>query len=123
MKRDWEMIRSLLLEIERESQFNNQYIFDEKDHSKIEFHQTRRAHLRLMKEAGFIRTMGEMEHYTMGITWTGYEFLDTIRDDEVWSKTKSGAIDVKNFSVEMLKDIAKAYGKKKLKDLTGLEAA
>ncbi|CAH0416141.1 DUF2513 domain-containing protein [Periweissella fabaria] len=41
-----------------------------------------------------------------GITWKGHEFLDNIRDNKVWDKTKNIAKNVSSVSLSVLSDIA-----------------
>ena len=55
------------------------------------------------------------------MTWKGYEYLDTIRDPEIWSKTKDGARRAGGFSMEIFAALAKGLIKKKIKDHTGVE--
>ncbi|MGC1861342.1 MAG: DUF2513 domain-containing protein [Methylocystis sp.] len=52
------------------------------------------------------------------ITWQGCEFLDAIRDPEIWKKTRSGALAAGGFTFDLLKDLAKGFLKKKLESLT-----
>lgn len=55
------------------------------------------------------------------ITWTGHDFLDSVRDPEIWNQTKEGAQKVGGFTVDVLIAIAKGLVKKKLKDHTGID--
>jgi hypothetical protein len=55
------------------------------------------------------------------ITWAGHEFLDTVRDEKAWLRTKEIAKDVGGFGVETLKELAKGLVKKQIKDFTGVE--
>ena len=48
----------------------------------------------------------------------GCNFLDEIRDEEIWQQTKEGAKKIGSFSIETIQDLAKAVIKKKIKDLT-----
>ncbi|MDE8082155.1 DUF2513 domain-containing protein [Erysipelothrix rhusiopathiae] len=69
------------------------------------------AILKLM-DAGFIK--GKYSPYVSGgydinvssITWEGHKFLDTIRDNEVWSKTKSISKSFSSVSLNMISSIA-----------------
>lgn len=52
-------------------------------------------HLSLIREAGFIESPGT-QLAGMGVTfrcltWDGHDYLDAIRDPEIWRKTKRGA--------------------------------
>ena len=55
------------------------------------------------------------------LTWQGHEFLNSIRDPEVWSKTKEGAKKVGNFSIQFIGEIAKAYAKHVAKERLGID--
>lgn len=41
-----------------------------------------------------------------GITWKGHEFLDNIRDNDVWSRTKNIAKSVSSVSLSVLSNVA-----------------
>lgn len=55
------------------------------------------------------------------ITWSGHEFIDTVRDDEVWRKTKEHLDKVGNFGIEGVKALAKGFLKKQVENYTGIE--
>jgi hypothetical protein len=55
------------------------------------------------------------------LTWDGQEFLETIRDEEVWKKTKLAAKTVGSFGLDTLKELGKGFIKKKIKDHTGVD--
>jgi len=55
------------------------------------------------------------------LTWDGQEFLETIRDEEVWKKTKLAARSVGSFGLDTLKELGKGFIKKKIKDHTGVD--
>lgn len=57
------------------------------------------------------------------LTWNGHEFLDTIRDAEVWKRTKAGAEKAGNASVSFLWELAKAYGKNLASERLGITLA
>ena len=65
-----------------------------------------------LKEAGYIRsntTVGGVDNvrmYITEITWDGHKFLDTIRDDQVWSHTKSILSKVSSASISFVSNIA-----------------
>jgi len=64
-----------------------------------------------LTEAGFIITKPnnrEPEFYSVQrLTWNGHEFLDNIRDPEIWKQTKSTVSKVAGMSLVMLGDVAK----------------
>lgn len=54
------------------------------------------------------------------ITWQGHEFLDSIRDDEVWKQTKKATSSLKSVSIGILKNVATAVLTGMIKQSTGL---
>ena len=81
-------------------------------------------HLKLLCDAGFIEDeMNESNADLIfrGLTWAGHDFLDSIRDPEIWRKTKDSAKAAGGFTVELLSDIAKGFVKTQLKKATGVE--
>jgi hypothetical protein len=51
----------------------------------------------------------------------GHEFLDLVRNPEVWRRTKAGATKAGGTGVEFLWELAKAYGRQVLKERTGID--
>jgi Hypothetical protein (DUF2513) len=51
----------------------------------------------------------------------GHDFLDSIRDPEIWRKTKEGAEAAKGFSFDLLKALAKGLIKTQLEQRTGVK--
>lgn len=84
MKRDMDLIRDLLLEIE--SNENDEEInFEDRDKATVIYH------LNLLKEIGYIDDFSEDilgSLYAGQLTWEGNDYLDKIRDNSVWKKTK-----------------------------------
>lgn len=66
-------------------------------------------------------TPEQFEWKPVYLTWHGHEFLDAIRDPEVWKKTKNGALAAGGFTFDLLKELAKGYLKKQIADRTGVE--
>ncbi|MHB1871977.1 MAG: DUF2513 domain-containing protein [Steroidobacteraceae bacterium] len=56
-----------------------------------------------------------------GLTWRGHEFLDTIRDPEIWRKTKDAASKAGGFTVSLLADLAKGLVKTQIEKHTGVK--
>jgi hypothetical protein len=82
-------------------------------------------HLRLLRDQDFLDCPGEPflsgKFPFRGLTWAGHDFLDSIRDDDVWHKTKAHAQQVGSWTVDILAGLAKAVIKAKLKAATGLD--
>lgn len=91
MKRDMDLVRKILLEIE------NQYISTAIYNLKIEGYDmaTVAYHCKILHEAGLISDYGaqyaDNTIFSFGVgslTWEGNDYLDKIRDNSIWKKTK-----------------------------------
>ena len=126
MKRDMDMIRELLLKIEAAETADSALTLSAKDSE-------RRAevvyNLVLMYEAGLIHaalaTVGtfgprpqDVRPYCL--TWQGHEYLDTIRDEAVWRKTKAAAKQAGGYSLNVLATVATAIVAEAAKRAVGL---
>jgi hypothetical protein len=56
------------------------------------------------------------------ITWHGYDFLDSIRDEKIWAATKEGARKAGGFTVDILLDLSKALIKRGVEQHLGFSA-
>jgi hypothetical protein len=80
-------------------------------------------HLSLICKAGFIDQGGVRPMSGIGfrsLTWAGHDFLDSVRDPEIWAKTKEGAKKAGGFSLDLLSSLAKGLLKKKIEEHTGI---
>lgn len=107
VKRDMELIRKILLEIENHSYGGWVDIsFDDYEQENIIYH------VMLMDEAGLIEadnltTQEVVDWKPKRLTWEGYEFLDKIRDNSVWEKTKKTMVEKGlPFALDTVKQIA-----------------
>lgn len=125
MKRDMDLIRNILLKVEELDDPPLTKILSDiatDDDIKIMI-----EHLRLLiEEAGLItgiaaHTLMGSNWFSMKLTWKGHEYLDNIRDPEIWNKTKQGAQKVGSFSLDVMSGLAKGFIKKKISDHTGVE--
>ena len=87
MKRDMDLCRKILLEIEDESDSSRMKHFSfasEYSDSIIN------GHIRLLDDAGLIDTSqsGNIRWVISGLTWAGHDFLDAARDEGRWAKAK-----------------------------------
>lgn len=120
MKRDMDLTRDLLLFIEanpkmdgsREFYFNetesmgfNEYSIDEISY-----------HLALLVEAGFVdgAATSAVPCTIRRLTWEGHEFLDNIKNDDIWSKTKERISGLKSTALSVVAAIAESEIKKRL---------
>ncbi|MEM7068552.1 MAG: DUF2513 domain-containing protein [Pseudomonadota bacterium] len=130
MKRDMDLIRELLLKFES-GQARIETLSDEDarnmgitklpdlsaSDSKHILH-----NLWLMQDANLIVGEDAREYWiTNHITWRGHDFLDSIRDDEIWRLTKDGAKKAGGFTFDILGQLAKGLIKTKIKEHTGVE--
>ena len=80
------------------------------------------GHVELLKEAGFVEAavarasgVGAVEARVDRLTWEGHDFLDAIRSDTVWAKTKSTiASTLGSASLEVVKAVAVSIALKSL---------
>lgn len=89
MRRNWDIVRDILLEIE----------LREEPVWKLELpypDEAIRYHTALLIEAGLLNGRVERDsegkiHLTLitGMPWAGHEFIDTIRSKDLWKKTMS----------------------------------
>lgn len=90
MKRDWELVRKILIAVE-DIQGHDQQV----DGTSIPGHDEPLVsyHIYLLKEAGLLEAVCSnplSRHrtcYAFELTWEGHEFLDQIRPQGVWNKT------------------------------------
>lgn len=92
MKRDWDTIREILVKVESCTlPTDNVSLSDFEDFRAAEIS----YHVGLLIEAGLIN--GQMysslgpsikDFYAKRLTWSGHEFLDSIRKNNIWEKTK-----------------------------------
>ncbi len=55
------------------------------------------------------------------LTYAGHQYLENIRDPEIWKKTTDGAKKIGNFSIETLGELAKGFVKQQIKRHTGMD--
>ncbi|MDJ1006476.1 MAG: DUF2513 domain-containing protein [Paracoccaceae bacterium] len=114
MKRDNDFLRDLLFEIEAQDDF----VFSHQSTLGEAAEERRRVyHIHLLCDAGFLtRTAGG--GYRM--TNQGHDYLDAIRSDTVWNRTKDAAAKIGGASLGMLMDLALAYLKQEASEKLGV---
>lgn len=125
MQLDKDLVREILLAIEASKNDPKQGIdLALPNHSSREIS----YHVLLLTEAGFV--LSQDAAYLADavsiwqptrLTYKGHEFLDTVRDGEVWELTKNGAEKVGSASLSLMLELGKAYGKQVLKERLGIE--
>ena len=114
MRRDDEYIRQLLLEAEASSDlYEMALISSSSSPDDVKRHQ----HFELMVDAGLCQSVNNGVYR---MTNQGHDYLNAIRDDGVWEKTKEGASQVGGVTLGIMKDIAVAYVKQELSGKLGL---
>lgn len=82
-------------------------------------------HLLLLADAGFLVCEKVTSKSTpdrvvtvmiFDLSWKGHEYLDAIRDPEIWRQAKSGAAKAGNAGFDFLIETAKAIAKSGLKE-------
>lgn len=110
MKRDMDVIRNLLLwmEDQPEGLFIYGMLPQMPDaNSTVE-------HVRMLVSTGLL---DETHQRAFRISWEGHEFLDKMRDEEIWAKTKAGASKVGSWSVKLLGELASGFIRQKAIEL------
>src|ERR1035438_3724561 len=114
MKFDKDVVRKILLAIEASDDPMGMIdiAISGKSHEEVAYH------IQLLDEAGFIEAenLGDLNNYdwrAKRLTFQGHEFLDTIRDPEIWCQTKEGASKIGGAGVELLFALSKAYADRK----------
>lgn len=83
MKRDWELIRQILLELEgkRDSSWLSPGSIEGYSTEEVSYH------FEILKEAGFIKAdyKGGL-YWAVELTWQGHELLEKIRDRKLWNR-------------------------------------
>ncbi|VEF12393.1 Uncharacterised protein [Pseudomonas fluorescens] len=122
---DKDLVREILLAVEASDHSPEEGIILALDNQKP---QDVSYHVMLLHEAGFL--IGNDASFLSDIfpvwqakrlTYKGHEFLDTIRDGEVWRRTKAGAEKAGVAGLGVLLELGKAYGKEVLKEKLGIE--
>ena len=122
MKRDMELIRNLLLHVENDPLFDGTHfvspdIASEFDPSGEHSMDELAYHLELLMEAGFLKGksgIGFGAPMVNKLTWKGHEFLDDIRDQDIWAKTKERLKGLQSVALSVVSEVAKAEIKKRL---------
>ena len=95
MQRDWEIIRKILLKIEKmppnvDALFSKDFNIEQDGFDD----QIASFHMGLLVNAGLIEgeytdlVPSRSQCYALRMTWKGHEFLDTIKPENAWEKIK-----------------------------------
>jgi Hypothetical protein (DUF2513) len=127
MKRDMDLIRTLLLRLEalpmRPGGIAHLTAADKalavpgKTVEEVDYH------LCQIEKSGLIDPGGVAPMVGIGfrcLTWEGHNFVDSVRDDAIWHEAKEGAKKAGSLSLELLGALAKGLIKKKIEQHTGV---
>jgi hypothetical protein len=129
MKRNLDLIRAILFEMEKDDQI---YFFDpELVDTELQINgfsaEQISYHMKLMVQAGLLHADEEIiempsqvkslpsmksKSITYSISWHGHEFLDAIRDETRWKNAKDAIVKVGGLATEVAFDILKEMGKR-----------
>mgnify|MGYP001585920483 FL=1 len=129
MKREMDLVRELLLRIESLQLAAG---------STVVLHATKEPlahegddpaiiayHMGLLMSAGLVDPAeiqyGADTFIIRGLTWSGHDLLDSIRDPAIWRETKEGITKAGGFSFDLLKDLAKGLIKTQIEKHTGVK--
>lgn len=92
MKRDLDLLREILLEVEERGQPNE--LIDPQVEGRNELEIS--YHVMLASDAGLIKALdrtaiGVFRWSASYLTWAGHEFLDASRDQAIWKEAKRAA--------------------------------
>jgi len=113
MKRNWDTIRDILIKLEEKGN-DKPYLslndFSTETHANISYH------IEILEESGIIKcniskTMGNNinDFFALRLTWAGHELLDSIRNENIWNKTKNK---FKTKGLDMTYDLVKSVALK-----------
>jgi hypothetical protein len=116
LKRDDDLIRELLFEIEAH---DDAYFICADDKDSGDQERRRHYHLVLLTDAGMLKQSGRFGS-TFRMTNSGHDFLGSIRNEGIWSKVKETiASTVGDATLGIMADIAKAYIKSEISNRIG----
>lgn len=110
MKRDDDLIRRLMLDIEASTDaihLHSLTLGASEEDRRVYYH------LQLLNDAGFLDETGK-HGGVFRMTNSGHDFVETIRNDTIWNKTKKAAESASGVTLGILKDIAVGYIKQEL---------
>ena len=119
MKRNWDLIREVLIEVEAldSARFEEIQYGPASESSEPE----KAAHGVLLWKAGYVEgadasSMSGDAVLATGLTWAGHELLETIRSKAIWERIKTTA---KDKGIELTFDAVKALGSAALAAVVG----
>ncbi|MCX9103452.1 MULTISPECIES: DUF2513 domain-containing protein [Aeromonas] len=116
MKRDWETVREMLTKIEAMDSSTGYLSLRDFGADTLEEKYRISGHMKLMMDKGLVEgtinsRLGVQanDFSARALTWEGHEFLDAIRSDTVWNRTKETFADKGlDMTFETIKAVAAA---------------
>jgi hypothetical protein len=129
MRRDPELIRQIMLKLEalekpatvvlsvgcRDALASDGYTYDQ-----VHYHVDQILQHRWIDTAGDDSIDIEGKITFRGLTPSGHNFVDSVRDDAIWTLTKKGANEAGGFTLEILAALGRGFLKKQIEKLTGI---
>ncbi len=116
MKRDIDLIRTILIELEQKESPNDWFRPEIEGYSA----DVVSYHIKILSEAGYIEardlsTKDGFNWVATSLTWQGHEFLDAARNDTIWQKAKvTLGKKLSSISMEVLKSLLTNLTKQQL---------
>ena len=127
MRRDMDLIRLIMLQVEQDhtgpnelieyEDFERDLVIEGFTPDQVEYH------LRILVSARMFEMPGNagMYYIISGLTPAGHDFVDSVRDETIWKLTKGGANAAGGFTIDTLSAIGKAFLRKQVEKYTGLD--
>lgn len=121
MKRDMELIRKILLEVEASECLLTgnrgvQITIDNIAQAVVDYH------VRLLADGGYILGLSSGRQdvpLVQGLTWKGHDFVDAMRPKGVWEKISSVAARLGALTLDVAVELAKEFMKEKGRAILG----
>ncbi|SRR6266545_1190172 len=114
MQRDLDLIRTILLEVEKSSSLDGCRV-EVPGRSREElYYNAQQAHDAGLIEARFLR--GSTEFHVLRLTYQGHEFLDAARNETLWARAKetvtknTGALTLEGLKIALAALVKHALG-------------
>ena len=117
VERNMDLIRKVLLIVESQAAMDGTAEFMMQADDDVFHGHSQEAldyHLRLLREAEFLTGNSHMMLSVTRLTWDGDEFLDNIKDNEIWSKTKKRLSGLPSVALSIVAQVAQSEVKKHL---------
>lgn len=116
MKRDFDLIRHIMIDIEKIPAFQQEQNFSYEGYDTATINQ----HIALLIDAGLVKGKASETNVKRSVlvddlTWQGQDFLNAMRDDNIWNKAKEQVLKPGvSFTFGLLLEWLKMKGKEKL---------